>query len=66
MKSDTCRAWGRAAISSDVVAGAGTVSQAQSTTSEIFHHISMNSHGCSLDFTKAYDLMDLAATIAFM
>eukprot|EP00435_Cladocopium_sp_Y103_P043026 s1688_g12.t1 len=66
VKSSSCREWVSRAVPPAVVAGRGPSSEAQCAAAEVFDAICRDRFGCSLDFQKAYDLMDPRGTLELM
>ena len=66
VKSPSTKEWINRAIPPEVVAGSGPSAEAQVAAGEILHAISVDGFGCTLDFSKCYDLMNPRGTLALM
>ncbi|CAJ1328454.1 unnamed protein product, partial [Effrenium voratum] len=58
--------WWRVWASAVVVAGVGPRSEGQVAAAEAFRAIALDGYGCTLDYAKAYDLMNPECTVRLM
>ena len=64
VKSSSCREWVSQAVPAAVVSGQGPAAEAQVAAAEVFE--GRDRFGCSLDYQKAYDLVDPRGTLELM